>query len=359
MVPVASQAALIAARSDSIVGLMRLPALLVVGVVLLLLAPVGAQAQSELYTDCETVGDASIVQVAGITCEGAQGIVEALLAEPPQRAVAVLAAAGWAPLRARDGGRNEHDLVALRGLETLRIRRRGATPDLDGWAAGRELLFARKKLVGGKRPPRGAVLCTSAFLVRLRSGRLGGLSAAHCGGLRKDRTVHRRLAALRRPPAPGIVLGRVLRMLTRKRPLDALVLRVPHAANRPTSPVIDRGIARPPWRVVATAHPRSNRLVCMSGRTSGIDQCGHILGPEVRRAERFVSAFAGSVVRCTSIVARGGDSGGPVYTAPAANGTVRAIGVAAIIVRPSRRMCFTPIKPALSALRAKLVTAAG
>ncbi|MGH2839426.1 MAG: hypothetical protein ACRDKY_01210, partial [Solirubrobacteraceae bacterium] len=102
---------------------------------------------------------------------------------------------------------------------------------------------------------------------------------------------------------------------------------------------------------------RSNRDVCLTGRTSGIDRCGHILGPEVRRAERFVSAFAGSLVRCTSIVARHGDSGGPVFTAPAANGTVRAIGIAAIIVRPSNRMCFTPIGPVLKALRATLVTA--
>lgn len=339
---------------------MRVAALLALGVVLFLAMPAGAHAQSGLYTDCETVGDASVVQVAGTSCESVEGVVSALLAAPPDGAAAVLAAAGWSPLRARMAeGTNEHDVVAIRGLETLRVRRRGAAPDLDGWSAGRELLFARRQIVGGRPAPKGSVLCTSSFLVRLRGGRLGGLSAAHCGGLRKDRTVHRRNVALRRPPAPGIVLGRVLRMLTRKKPLDALVLPVSQADDRPASAVIYRGIPRPPWRVVATAHPRSNRAVCMSGRTSGVDQCGQILSRRVRRAERFVSAFARARVRCTSIVARQGDSGGPVYTAPAANGTVRAIGIAALVVRPSNRMCFTPIKPVLSSLRAKLVVASG
>lgn len=338
---------------------MRAASLSAVCVLLVLALPAGAQAQSELYTGCEQVGEASVVQVAGTTCESATELVQALLAAPPDDAPAVLAGAGWSPVRAQEATKSEHDLVAIRGLETLRIRRPGAAPDLDGFAAGRELLFARKRLVGGKPPPKGAVLCTSSFLIRLRSGRLGGLSAAHCGGLRKDRTVHRHNAALRRPPAPGIILGRVLRIVTRKKPLDALVLRVPRGANHPASAIIDRGISRPPWRVVATAHPLSNRAVCMTGRTSGADQCGHILGSEVRRAERFVSAFAGSRVRCTSIVARPGDSGGPVYTAPGVNGTVRAVGITAIIVRPSNHMCFTPIKPVLSALRAKLVPAAG
>jgi hypothetical protein len=338
---------------------MRVVVLLATATVMLLAVPAGAHAQAELYTSCEASGEATLVQVAGTTCESAAGVVAVLLAAPPGSAAAVLAAVGWSPLRARDAGDNEHDLVAIRGLETLRIRRRGAAPDLDGWEAGRELLFARKRLVGGRPAPKGAVLCTSAFLIRLSSGRLGGLSAAHCGGLRSDRTVHRRNAALRRPPAPGIVLGRVLRIVRRTKPLDALVLRVPRGASRPASPVIDRGISRPPWRVVATAHPLANRSVCMTGRTSGIDQCGQILGTEVRRAERFVSAFAGSRVRCTSIVARQGDSGGPVYTAPAADGTVRAIGIAAIVVRPSSRMCFTPIKPVLSALRARLVLPPG
>jgi len=259
-------------------------------------------------------------------------------------------------LRARQSAiAGQHDLIAVRGLQTLRVRREGVAPDLDGWAAGRELLFARRKLVPGKLAPKGAVVCTSAFLVRMRSGTLGGLTAGHCGGLRRDRTVHRRNSVLRRPPGKGILLGRVLRMVPRTKPLDALV--VPRGERRPASSVVNRGIDLPPWRVVATAAPRRHREVCMTGRTSGVDRCGRILGPQVRRAERALSSIAGGIVRCTSIVAAPGDSGGPVYTAPTETGTVRAIGLAVIIVRPSRRMCFTPIRPVLKAIRAKLVPA--
>ncbi|MDX6688898.1 MAG: streptogrisin [Solirubrobacteraceae bacterium] len=337
---------------------MRAASILASGLVVFLVATGTAEAQSDVYTSCPSVGDASLVQVSETTCEAVNGLVTALVAAPPNDAATVLAGAGWTPLRALDAGGNEHDLIAVHALETLRIRRSGSAPDLDGWSAGRELLFARKKLVGGKPVPKDAVLCTSSFLIRLPSGRLGGLSAAHCGGLRKDRTVQRHYAALRRPPAPGIALGRVLRIVTRTKPLDALVLRVPRGASRPPAAMIDRGIGRPPWRVVATAHPLSNRAVCMTGRTSGIDQCGHILGPEVRKAERLVSGLAGTKLRCTSIVARPGDSGGPVYTAPGVSGTVRAIGIAAIIVTGGNRMCFTPINPVLKALRAKLVAAA-
>jgi hypothetical protein len=337
---------------------MRAVAILVSGLFVFFAATVSAQAQADLYSSCPPVGEASLVQVSGTTCEAVNGLVTSLLAASPNDEATVLASAGWSPLRAADAASNQHDLVAVHALETLRIRRPGAAPDLDGWSAGRELLFARKKLVGGKPVPNGAVLCTSAFLIRLPTGRLGGLSAAHCGGLRKDRTVQRHYAALRRPPAPGIALGRVLRIVTRTKPLDALVLRVPRGTTRPPSAVIDRGIGRPPWRVIATARPLSNRPVCMTGRTSGIDQCGHILGPEVRKAERIVSGLAGTKLRCTSIVARPGDSGGPIYTAPGASGTVRAIGIAAIIVTGGNRMCFTPINPVLKALRAKLVAAA-
>lgn len=336
---------------------MRAISILVSGLFVFFAATTGAQAQADLYSSCPAVGQASLVQVSGATCEEVNGLVTSLLAAPPDDAAAVLASAGWMALRASDAGAGEHDLVAIHALQSLRIRRSGVSPDLDGWSAGRELLFARKKLVGGKPIPKGAVLCTSSFLIRLPSGRLGGLSAAHCGGLRKDKTVQRHYSALRRPPAPGIALGRVLRIVTRTKPLDALVLRVPRGANRPPAAVIDRGISRPPWRVVATANPTSNRAVCMTGRTSGIDQCGQILGPEVHKAERIVSGLAGTKLRCTSIVARPGDSGGPVYTAPGANGTVRAIGIAAIIVTGGNRMCFTPIKPVLKALRAKLVAA--
>ena len=107
--------------------------------------------------------------------------------------------------------------------------------------------------------------CTSSWLVRMPGGALGGLTAAHCGGLRKDRTVQRRYVGLRRPPQPGIVLGRVRQILTRSKPLDALVAPVPVGANRSTVPVIDRGVSRPPWIVTGVAAPEASAPVCYSG----------------------------------------------------------------------------------------------
>jgi hypothetical protein len=223
--------------------------------------------------------------------------------------------------------------------------------------AGRELLFARGTLVGGQPPPRGAALCTSAFLIRL-GGHPGGLSAAHCGGTRRDGTTQRNNAALRRPPQPGIVVGRVQRNLKRRRPLDALVLPVPSGPARPSAAVVDRGVSRPPWFVAGVGRPQSGRRVCFTGRTSGADRCGEIVDASRRRAELLLSAFAGTAVRCTTIRAREGDSGGPVYTAPRRNGTVYAVGITTLVVGPRARMCFTPLRPVLSALGATLVTAA-
>jgi len=317
-----------------------------------------ARAQvSGTYTPCAPVGEASIVEVSGASCDEARSLATALVAAPADSAPAVLASAGWSALRAQStDDQTEHDLIAIRGASTVRIRRPGSGPDLDGWSAGRELLFARGKLVGGKPVPNGAALCTSAFVVRMAGGRVGGLSAAHCAGTRKDGTVHRRYVALRRPPQPGIVLGRVQRNIERTKPLDALVLPIPSGPNRPVAAVIDRGISLPPWRIAGAAPSTSGRRVCFSGRTSGADQCGEIVGNDARRAERWLSIFAGLLVRCTSITAHEGDSGGPVYTAPAEDGTVRAVGITTLVFGPRSRMCFTPLGPVLGTLNASILT---
>ncbi|MEA2156901.1 MAG: hypothetical protein QOE11_3041, partial [Solirubrobacteraceae bacterium] len=282
---------------------MRLAPLLVVTIALLLAAaPAGAQSALGEYQHCGPSGEASVVDVSGATCPEAQAVAAAIVAAPPEGGADVLRAAGWVPLRALAAtGGDEYDIVATRGRAALRIRRAGIAPDLDGWEGGRELLFARQTLVPGARIPRGAVLCTSAFLVRLPGGSLGGLSASHCGGTRSNGTVQRRNAALRRPPQVGVVLGRVVRNLERNHPLDALVLPVPSAPNRPFASVIDRGVSRPPWSVGGTARPLSGRRVCFSGRTSGVDQCGRMLGSAARGAERALSRQSGIVVRCTNI----------------------------------------------------------
>lgn len=329
-----------------------------IAVATLLASASSAAAQAE-YTRCESAGDAVLVDVAVASCDDARAVAAALAAEADNGSEAVLIGAGWAPVRAAaTGNRRQYDLIAIRGRASLRIRRNGTAPDLDGWAAGRELLFARAQLVGGRPPPRGAAVCTSAFLIRL-GGHPGGLSAAHCGGTRRDRTTHRRNAALRRPPQPGIVVGRVQRNLQRSRPLDALVLPVPSGAGRPSAAIVDRGVSRPPWFVAGVGKANAGRRVCFTGRTSGVDQCGQIVDASRRRAERLLSAFAGTRVRCTTIRAREGDSGGPVYTAARSDGTVYAVGITTLVVGSQARMCFTPIEPVLSALNATLVTAAG
>jgi hypothetical protein len=149
-----------------------------------------------------------------------------------------------------------------------------------------------------------------------------------------------------------------VRNVARTRPLDALVLPVPVGPNRTAGPVVDRGISRPPWSVVGVARPFSGRKVCFSGRTSGIDRCGQILGARARPGERLLSVLSGAVVRCTNVRAAKGDSGSAVYTAPRADGSVRAAGIAVIVVGSRSRMCFTPLLPVLDALGAQLVTAA-
>ena len=332
--------------------------IVLLAVATLLVFAASASAQLGEYNLCDSAGDVTIVGVSGASCSDVAGLARSIGAAAPGEAAGLLRAAGWTPLRsaATDGG-GAFDVVAIRGRSALRIRRDGAAPDLDGWMAGRELLFARERLVGGARPPSSAVVCTSAFLVRL-SGHPGGLSAAHCGGVRRDGTTQRRNAALRRPPQPGIVLGRVQRNLARSRPLDALVLPVPSGTSRPSAGVVNRGVARPPWLVIGTARPLGKRRVCYTGRTSGIDQCGVILSGGARAINQQASRISGTRVTCTSIVAREGDSGGPVYTAPAGDGTVRAIGITTLVFGLFQTMCFTPINPVLDALNARLVTAA-
>ena len=326
-------------------------------IVALLTCAATAAAELGEYDPCTAVGDLQTVGVSNASCQDIAAVTAALAAAPPDQSATVLRTAGWTPLRAEASDADSaFDLVAVRGRSALRVRRPGAAPDLDGWMAGRELIFARAHLVGGARPPRDAVVCTSAFLVTLR-GHPGGLSAAHCGGVRRDGTTHRRNAALRRPPQPGIVLGRVQRNLARSRPLDALVLPVPSGAQRPSVAVVNRGVVRPPWFVKGTARPLGKRRVCYTGRTSGVDQCGVILSGSARRINRQASRIAGTRVTCTSIIAREGDSGGPVYTRPAADGTVRAIGITTLVFGLFQTMCFTPIEPVLDALNARLVTA--
>lgn len=315
-----------------------------------------ADAGSSTYTRCDDVEDTVIVDAARAGCSVVEPIAAAVAAVSADEADDVLAGLGWTATRAASVTGGSWDLVAVRGTGALRIRQRGDAPSLDGFSAGRELVFARSTIVGGRPVPRGAAFCTSAFLVRLNGGALGGLSAAHCGGLRTDGRVQRRNVALRRPPQPGIVLGRVLRILKASTRLDALLVPVPGGDHRTAAAVVDRGVSRPPWAVRGTARLLAGRRVCYSGRTSGTDQCGQLRGSRAKPLERALRASFGLTVRCTTITARSGDSGGPVYTAPRADGTVRAIGIVTLVSGPLQRMCFTPIAPVLRKLGATVAT---
>lgn len=316
----------------------------------LLAAVPTAYAELGEYAPCPPAADARFVEVSRASCEDAGAVATAIAAAPATDITTAVLATGWTPLRvAANTFEDSYDLVATRGLAALRIRRRGVAPDLDGWMAGRELLFSRRSLVGGARPPRDSTLCTSAFLIRLGTHQ-GGLSAAHCAGTSKAGTTKRRNAALRRPPQPGIILGGVRRNLARRsHPLDVLVLPVPSGPSRPSAAVVERFIWRPPWFVRGIASPRIGRRVCFAGIASGPDNCGEI-----------VRSFPGTGgLPCTTITARSGDSGSPVYTEPAADGTVRAVGVANIVFGLLQSMCFVPIQPVLDALDATVVSSTG
>jgi hypothetical protein len=153
---------------------------------------------------------------------------------------------------------------------------------------------------------------------------------------------------MRRPPQSGILLGRVRRNLQRRRPkIDALVVPVQSGQGRVPANVIERFSFQPPLFVRGRARPLLGRRICYSGITSGPNQCGKII-------RRFPGVRG---LSCTNIIAREGDSGSPVYTAPAADGTVRAVGIANIVFGIFQLMCFEPIDRVLDALDATLVNA--
>jgi hypothetical protein len=306
------------------------------------------------YTSCPSPALAELVFVARVGCAEVVPVINGLVAQPVADTSAALRAAGWSPVRAVQTTPTAFDIVAMRGRGVLRVRRLGPAPDLDGWAAGRELLFAPTVLIGGRPIPRGSALCTSSFLVQWH-GTLNGLTAGHCGGLRRNGSLERPYAALRRPPQPGIPLGRVRAVVTRHAPFDALVLFVPGGPTRTALPIVDRGITRPPWIVGGFARPESGRRVCFTGRSSGPDHCGRIAGHSALSTQLGVILQLGVIVFCTDIPAKAGDSGGPVYTPGRADGTVDAVGLVTVIGGPRQRMCFTPLAPVLNRLSAALI----
>jgi hypothetical protein len=130
---------------------------------------------------------------------------------------------------------------------------------------------------------------------------------------------------------------------------------VPGGPSRPASPIVDRGITRPPWIVAGFARPLSGLHVCFTGRTSGPDHCGRIVGRPALSTQLSAIIQLGVFVICTDIPAKEGDSGGPVYTPGRPDGTVNAVGLVTLVANRNRRMCFTPLAPALNRLGAALI----
>jgi hypothetical protein len=322
--------------------------LLTVAFCLPTVTPAGAESDPDAFTECPTAGDAMFVEVSRASCDDARAVALAITAAPNVDLQTAIAPTGWTPLHVRDLDlQTAYDIYATRGTATVWIRRRGEAPDLDGWIAGRALVFSSGTLVPGGVAPRGSTLCTSAFLIRLGTS-LGGLSAGHCAGLTKRGVTRRRNTAMRRAPQPAILLGRVRRNLQRRRPkIDAVVLPVASGPGRTPANAIERFSFQPPLFVRGRARPLLGRRVCFTGVTSGPDQCGKIV-------RRFPGVRG---LSCTNIIAREGDSGSPVYTAPAADGTVHAVGIANIVVGIFQLMCFEPIDRVLDALDARLVDA--
>jgi hypothetical protein len=314
----------------------------VLALLALLLAPASATADRS-FTACS-----ELVDVARTSCEEAGAF-----ADP-----AALRAGGWRPIASRERAGGVAEVMAVRGRAVVRARFPGQpVPDVLAVTAGRELILSGTRLVGGRPIPDDTAVCTIAFPVRVGSV-TRALSAGHCAADEDTGEVTREFTALRRPPQPGVVLGTVRRSLFVRTSLDSLLLRVPGGEDRGAAPFVWRGWSRPPWAVIGTARPLAGRAMAFTGRTSGVDQRGTIFGRRGAAVARILRVVAGSRVVCTSATARQGDSGGPVYTAPSASGTVYALGTSTLVIGSRASLCFTPIAPVLDAFDARLVTAA-
>jgi hypothetical protein len=301
------------------------------------------------YTTCPEDPD---VDVARVACDVALVAADAAR-ESAGDDLRELRRAGWLPLSARDR-RGRAEVVAVRRTAVLRYRRDGEPPDALAAAAGRELVFSSRALVGGA-PVRGeAAFCTSGFTVR-SAGAFRMLTAGHCAADERSGRLVRRYSALRRAPLPGVPLGTVFRSLYPRTSLDAALLRT--LPDRGAAPFVWRSDTRPPWAVVGAARALPGREVCMSGRTSGPDRCGRVAGRSGAAAARLLRELIGARVTCTTIRARQGDSGGPVYTKPRADGTTFALGTATLVIGQRSRLCFTPIAPVLDAVDGRLLVA--
>jgi hypothetical protein len=306
----------------------------------------------------DTVAYSTGVSGAGAGCSFVWELLRQVLPRHGADEANALVAAGFTPVHVQQlgserAGFTHYGVVAVGFGVTVRYQRTGGAPD-DVYAvnAGERLYFS--KAFGGSLIDTNK--CTAAFTVRFADGRLGQLSAGHCGWeqrrFRHDKTfpfVSRDHGGL-----PFRYLSQVQRNLDMKGRLDALEYDVAPAPGFRITRLVARGLAPP---VMLTGVAKLGRLdpgdtVCFSGITSG-EHCGGVRrGTGGKALNGLGRVFEGNRVVCTKAKARHGDSGSPVYTRPSGAGTARAVGIVSLAAAGS--MCFTPLQPVLDALGAQL-----
>lgn len=312
----------------------------------------------ELAQPHDTVAYSTGVSGVGAGCSIVWELLRQVLPRHGAEEADALVAAGFTPvhveqLGSQRAGFTHYAVVAVGFGVTVRYQRTGGAPDVYAVNAGERLYFSQAFGAGDLED---ASKCTAAFTVRFDDGRLGQLSAGHCGWeqrrFRRDIT----FAFISRDHAglPFTYLSRVRRNLDTGGRLDALEFDVAPAPGFRITRLVARGLAPP---VTLTGVAKLDRLdagdsVCFYGITSGED-CGAVRrGAGGKAMNGLAEVVGGNRVVCTTAKARHGDSGSPVYTRPGPAGTARAVGITSLAAAGS--MCFTPLEPVLEALNAHL-----
>ena len=270
----------------------------------------------------------------------------------------LLRTAGWAPLRAAaNDDPNVHDIVATRGHAALRIRRPGAAPDLDGWAAGRELLFARP--LARRRPAAAA-----------GSGRLHvGLpdQPAWSSGRAQRRALRwsaqgRHDAPAQRRAAPAAAAGDRARRRAAQRPAHEAARRARRAGAVGSDATGGRGHRSRRRRVRrgSSSAPHVRRPGAASASAGARAASTSAASSSTAPPPAPTASRAGARARtCSAPRSRraAATAAGPSTPRPRADGTVRAVGITTLVFGLFQTMCFTPLSPVLDALNAQLVTA--
>lgn len=290
-------------------------------------------------------GAAFAIKRAGLDCRELGAVMGALL--PARDELGALGAAGYRVTRysrLKVRGRRAYRVRARHGADAITYERFGAwRMDHSIYRAGQHIDIPADSSSHEE--------CTGSFALAVPGLGNVGLTAAHCNSGPRAAPVERGFAGTdpERPPQLGVVLTP-----PGERPakLDAAIFSILFKWG--IAQQIERG-DRPPLfvdGVLPTAEQRRGTTICFAGRSSGADQCGHVVKcPLVTRVR-----FRG--VKCADVQARQGDSGGPVYLEPGLGLSTSAVGIVTGLVPRGFRLreilVYTPIEPILAALGATL-----